>query len=72
MTDLIVFFSYSCPLYYLMLYRGYGGAAFTWWFYLLLLTFIHLVILAFRIIKIIVNKRIKRRIKQPKWLILQK
>lgn len=61
MTDLIVFFYYSCPLYYFMLYRGYGGAAFTWWFYLLLLTFIHLVILAFRIIKIIVNKRIKRR-----------
>lgn len=51
MTDLIVFFYYSCPLYYFMLYRGYGGAAFTWWFYLLLLTFIHLVILAFRIIQ---------------------
>ena len=55
MTDLIVFFSYSCPLYYFMLYRGYGGAAFTWWFYLLLLTFIHLVILAFRIIKHIIS-----------------
>ena len=61
MADLIVSFYYSCPLYYFMLYRGDGGAAFTWWFYLLLLTFIHLVILAFRIIKIIVNKRIKRR-----------
>ena len=55
MTDLIVFFSYSCPLYYFMLYRGYVGAAFTWWFYLLLLTFIHLVILAFRIIKYIIS-----------------
>ena len=55
MTDLIVFFSYPCPLYYFMLYRGYGGAAFTWWFYLLLLTFIHLVILAFRIIKYIIS-----------------
>ena len=66
MTDLIVFFSYSCPLYYFMLYRGYGGAAFTWWFYLLLLTFIHLVILVFRIIKIIVNKSIKRRNKSNK------
>ena len=55
MTDLIVFFSYSCPLYYFMLYRGYGGAAFTWRFYLLLLTFIHLVILAFRIIKYIIS-----------------
>ena len=34
MADLIVFFYYSCPLYYFMLYRGDGGAAFTWWFYL--------------------------------------
>ncbi len=66
MTDLIVFFSYSCPLYYFMLYRGYGGAAFTWWFYLLLLTFIHLVILVFRIIMTIVNKSIKRRNKSNK------
>lgn len=55
MADLIVFFYYSCPLYYFMLYRGDGGAAFTWWFYLLLLTFIHLVILAFRIIKYIIS-----------------
>ena len=66
MTDLIVFFYYSCPLYYFMLYRGYGGAAFTWWSYLLLLTFIHLVILAFRFVKIIVAKRIRRRNKSNK------
>ena len=66
MADLIVFFYYSCPLYYFMLYRGYGGAAFTWWFYLLLLTFIHLVILAFRFVKIIVAKRIRRRNKRNK------
>ena len=58
MTDLIVFFYYSCPLYYFMLYRGDGGAAFTWWFYL--------VILAFRFVKIIVAKRIRRRNKSNK------
>ena len=40
MTDLIVFFYYSCPLYYFMLYRGDGGAAFTWWF-LSVVTYIH-------------------------------
>ena len=66
MADLIVFFYYSCPLYYFMLYRGDGGAAFTWWFYLLLLTFIHLIILAFRFVKIIVAKRIRRRNKSNK------
>lgn len=59
--DIIVFFIYSCPLYYFMLYKGYGGAAFTWWLYLLLLTSLHLVMLAFRFIKIIVAKRIIRR-----------
>ena len=34
----IVFVGYSFPLYYLMIYKGAGGAAFTWWFYLVLFT----------------------------------
>ena len=37
----IAFVVYSCPLYTLMTYRGAGGAAFTWWFYLVLFTSIH-------------------------------
>ena len=39
----IAFVVYSCPLYTLMTYRGAGGAAFTWWFYLVLFTSIHVV-----------------------------
>ncbi len=41
----IVFIVYSFPLYYLMTYKGAGGAAFTWWFYLVLLTSIHIIVL---------------------------
>ena len=41
----IVFIVYSFPLYYLMTYKGAGGAAFTWWFYLVLFTSIHVIIL---------------------------
>ena len=41
----IVFVGYSFPLYYLMIYKGAGGAAFTWWFYLVLFTSIHVIIL---------------------------
>ena len=40
-----VFVGYSFPLYYLMIYKGTGGAAFTWWFYLVLFTSIHVIIL---------------------------
>ena len=40
-----VFVVYSFPLYYLMTYKGAGGAAFTWWFYLVLFTSIHVIIL---------------------------
>lgn len=31
MANTIVFAVYSFPLYYLMLYKGSGGAAFTWY-----------------------------------------
>ena len=40
-----MFVGYSFPLYYLMTYKGAGGAAFTWWFYLVLFTSIHVIIL---------------------------
>lgn len=40
-----MFVGYSFPLYYLMIYKGAGGAAFTWWFYLVLFTSIHVIIL---------------------------
>lgn len=54
--DMVVFFIYSLPMYYLMTYRGFGGAAFTWWFYLMLFTSFHIVSLLFRIIKYIKRK----------------
>ena len=41
----IVFVGYSFPLYYLMICKGAGGEAFTWWFYLVLFTSIHVIIL---------------------------
>ena len=54
----IVFLCYSLPLYYLMNFRGSGGAGFTWWFYLVILSSIHVVILILQIILYrIKNKR---------------
>ena len=47
----IAFVVYSCPLYTLMTYRGAGGAAFTWWFYLVLFTSIHVIILLLRFLR---------------------
>ena len=47
----IIFLSYSAPLYYLMIFKGHGGAAFTWWMYLVLFTSIHEVVLLYRIVK---------------------
>ena len=48
---MIIFLSYSAPLYYLMIFKGRGGAAFTWWMYLVLFTSIHEVVLLYRIVK---------------------
>ena len=56
----IVFVIYSIFLYYLMFYKGSGGAGFTWWFYLLLLTSLHIIILLFGIAKSLFRKLIKR------------
>lgn len=58
----IVFIVYSIFLYYLMFCNGSGGAGFTWWFYLLLLTSLHIIILLFGIAKslfrkLIINKK---------------
>ena len=49
--SMIILLSYSAPLYYLMIFKGHGGAAFTWWMYLVLFTSIHEVVLLYRIVK---------------------
>jgi len=49
--SMIIFLSYSAPLYYLMIFKGHGGAAFTWWFYLVLFTSIHVIILLLRFLR---------------------
>lgn len=55
-----VFVIYSISLYYLMFYKGSGGAGFTWWFYLVVLTSLHIIILLFGIVKSLFRKLIKR------------
>ena len=54
--SMIIFLSYSAPLYYLMFFRGRGGAAFTWWMYLVLFTSIHAVVLLYEIVKSCIKK----------------
>ena len=49
--SMVIFLSYSVPLYYLMSFKGQGGAAFTWWMYLVLFTSIHEVVLLYGIVK---------------------
>ena len=48
---LIIFFFYTLPLYYLMFFKGAGGAAFTWYFYLFIITIVHILSLAFIIFR---------------------
>ena len=57
----IVFVGYSFPLYYLMIYKGAGGAAFTWWFYLVLFTSIHVLILLIIFFSTILRRRANER-----------
>ena len=57
----IVFVGYSFPLYYLMIYKGAGGAAFTWWFYLVLFTSIHVIILLIIFFSTISRRRANER-----------
>ncbi len=49
--SMVIFLSYSVPLYYLMFFKGQGGAAFTWWMYLVLFTSIHEIVLLYGIVK---------------------
>ena len=49
--SMIIFLSYSAPLYYLMIFKGRGGAAFTWWKSMKLYCFIELLNLTSRIIE---------------------
>ena len=48
---LIIFSFYTIPLYYLMFFKGAGGAAFTWYFYLFIITIVHILSLAFIIFR---------------------
>lgn len=59
-TNTIVFAAYSLPLYYLMLYKGSGGAAFTWWFYLVLSTFIQVIILLLKMLRFFLKRYFER------------
>ena len=43
---LVIFSLYTLPLYYLMFFKGAGGAAFTWCFYLFIATIVHILSLA--------------------------
>ena len=65
----IVFVGYSFPLYYLMIYKGAGGAAFTWWFYLVLFTSIHVIILLIILFYSTISRRRANERKQrcDKW-----
>lgn len=51
------FVIYSFPLYDLMIHKESGGAAFTWWFYLVVLTSIHVIILLINILKFFHQKK---------------
>ena len=64
----IVFVVYSFPLYYLMNYKGAGGAAFTWWFYLVLFTSIHVIILLLIVFRFFRNtSKKKSHAGEEKW-----
>ncbi|BDI74738.1 hypothetical protein PC1C4_14600 [Paraprevotella clara] len=54
--DSIVFAFYSLPLYWLMMFKGTGGAAFTWWFYLVIITSLQILMLIFKIAKYLIRK----------------
>ena len=60
LVNTIAFVIYSFPLYYLITYKGIGGAAFTWWFYLVLFTSIHVIILLIRILYFFLKRYFKR------------
>lgn len=48
---LVIFSFYTLSLYYLMYFKGAGGAAFTWCFYLFIITIVHIISLAFIIFR---------------------
>ncbi len=52
MINLAIFSLYTSPLYYLLFMKGAGGAAFTWWLYLLIITSVHITYLTFEIFNI--------------------
>ncbi len=60
LINTIAFVIYSFPLYYLITYKGTGGAALTWWFYLVLFTSIHVIILWLRVLYFFLKRYFKR------------
>ena len=56
-VNLVLLIGYSVPLYYLMLCKGAGGAGFTWWLYLIVLTTIHLVVMLCQLVAPYINRR---------------
>lgn len=66
-----IFSFYTLPLYYLMFFKGAGGAAFTWWFYLFIITIVHILILAVEIFKILRNHK-NKKMKENKMLEINK
>ena len=66
-----IFSFYTLPLYYLMFFKGAGGAAFTWWFYLFIITIVHILILAAEIFKILRNHK-REKMKEKKMFEINK
>lgn len=57
LINTITFVVYSFPLYDLMIHKGTGGAAFTWWCYLVVFTSIHVIIQLINILKFFYKKK---------------
>ena len=60
-VDCILFVLYSLPLYLSMKYDRGGGAAFTWWGYLVIITSFQILVLIFRIIRHLIRKIRKQK-----------
>jgi len=56
-VNTVLFVAYSSLLYYSIFFKGTGGSSFLWLFYLIILTWIHLIIVLVYLIR--------NRIKQP-------
>jgi hypothetical protein len=65
--NLVVLFLYSGILYYNLIYNSDGGSGFLWWFYLVILTILHVLIIGiYIVIKYFKKKTAKVRAKNGK------